>query len=68
MSDAERRELLDGADLLINVSGSLLEPWQYRQVPRLVYIDTDPVVTQTKSDDGAWIARTIVRLIHRGSV
>lgn len=48
MSDARRLEVLRSADLLINVSGSLEEPGSYRDVPKLVYIDTDPVVTQIK--------------------
>ena len=48
LSDNERTEILKRADLLINVSGSLEFPDNYRQVGRLVYIDTDPVFTQVK--------------------
>lgn len=48
LSDARRQEVLRSADLLINVSGSLEDPEKYREVPRLVYIDTDPVVTHAK--------------------
>jgi hypothetical protein len=36
------------ADLLINVSGSLENPPEYREAGRLVYVDTDPVFTQIK--------------------
>ncbi len=43
-----RAEILASADLLINVSGSLESPWNYRMVPRLVYIDTDPMVSHIK--------------------
>jgi glycosyltransferase involved in cell wall biosynthesis len=48
LSDERRDAILRSADLLINVSGSLAKPWRYRCIPRLAYIDTDPVVTQTK--------------------
>jgi hypothetical protein len=48
LSDARRTDVLKSADLLINVSGSLDEPEGYLHIPRLVYIDTDPVVTQIK--------------------
>ena len=46
--DARRRELLSTADLLLNVSGSLSRPLAYRRIPRLAYIDSDPVFTQVK--------------------
>jgi hypothetical protein len=46
---AEKRdEIINSADLLINVSGTLETPENYRQIPRLVYIDSDPVFTQIK--------------------
>jgi glycosyltransferase involved in cell wall biosynthesis len=48
LSDRHRREVVRTADLLINVSGSLVEPEAYREIPRLAYVDTDPVVTQAK--------------------
>lgn len=48
MSDFERQEILRSADLFINVSGTLEHPDRYRAVPRMVYIDTDPVFTQIK--------------------
>jgi hypothetical protein len=46
MGDRAREEVLSSADLLLNVSGTLEEPARYRRIPRLVYIDTDPVFTQ----------------------
>jgi hypothetical protein len=48
LSDVERTEIVQSADLLINVSGSLEKPDLYRHVNRLVYIDSDPVFTQIK--------------------
>jgi hypothetical protein len=48
LSGKERDEVLGTADLLINVSGTLEHPRAYRQVPRMVYIDSDPVFTQIK--------------------
>ena len=46
LPDAEREEVLGSADLLVNVSGSLGSPEAYRRVPRMAYVDTDPVFTQ----------------------
>jgi hypothetical protein len=48
LSKSGRRAVIDSADILINVSGTLLRPADYRKVQRLVYIDTDPVFTQVK--------------------
>jgi hypothetical protein len=48
LSDSRRQEVLGSADLLINVSGTLARPDEYRQIPTLVYIDSDPVFTQVK--------------------
>jgi glycosyltransferase involved in cell wall biosynthesis len=48
LADAEREEVLRSADLLLNVSGSLDSPEDYRQVRRLAYVDTDPVFTPLK--------------------
>jgi hypothetical protein len=48
LADNKRRELLETADVLINVSGSLGNPADYRTVSRLAYIDSDPVFTQVK--------------------
>ena len=48
MSHKKRREVLQSADVLINVSGTLRKPEIYRDIPRLVYIDSDPGFTQVK--------------------
>ena len=48
MTGPRRREIVGTADLLLNVSGSLARPQRYRQIPRLVYIDTDPTFTQVR--------------------
>src|SRR5262252_9264701 len=48
LSHKKRRMVVESADLLINVSGTLKRPQDYRQVQRLVYIDSDPVFTQVK--------------------
>lgn len=48
LPDARRREVLRTAELLVNVSGSLAFPEEYRGIRRLAYVDTDPVFTQLK--------------------
>ncbi|HZD56578.1 MAG TPA: aminoglycoside phosphotransferase family protein [Anaerolineales bacterium] len=48
LSAKRRQALIQSADLLINVSGSLEYPLNYRCIPHLLYIDTDPVITQLK--------------------
>jgi len=48
LGERERAEILRSADALINVSGSLEKVEPYRGIRRLVYIDTDPVVTQIR--------------------
>jgi len=48
LSDADRREVVRTADLVLNVSGTLARPDEYRSAGRLAYIDTDPVFTQAK--------------------
>ena len=56
-----RAEILASADLLINVSGSLEHPERYRDVPCMVYIDSDPVFTQAKvlADPAGVFARRV---------
>src|SRR5439155_25159238 len=44
----KRREVLESTDLLLNVSGTLKRPSDYRQVQRLAYVDSDPAFTQVK--------------------
>jgi hypothetical protein len=48
LSHKKRREILESAELLINVSGTLKRPSDYRRVRRLAYVDSDPVFTQVK--------------------
>jgi len=48
LSDKERKAVIKSADLLINISGTLEFPENYRQVQRMAYIDSDPVFTQVK--------------------
>ena len=48
LSESERKAVIQSSDLLINVSGTLQRPQNYRQTRRLAYIDTDPVFTQAK--------------------
>jgi hypothetical protein len=48
MPDQRRREVIASADLLLNVSGTLHRPEQYRAVRRMAYLDSDPVFTQVK--------------------
>jgi hypothetical protein len=66
LADSTRNELLRTADLLINVSGTLVHPEAYRSIPRLVYIDSDPVFTQVRiaSGDEAFSERVAVHDIQ----
>ncbi|MHC4083266.1 MAG: glycosyltransferase [Planctomycetota bacterium] len=48
LSDRRREEVVASADLLINVSGSLGCPEEYRRARRMIYLDSDPVFTQVK--------------------
>jgi hypothetical protein len=43
-----RKSVIQSADLLVNVSGTLERPEEYRRTGRLAYIDSDPVFTQIK--------------------
>lgn len=52
LSDEKRRRVIQTSDLLINVSGTLARPQDYRQGARLAYIDSDPVFTQVKLERG----------------
>jgi hypothetical protein len=48
MERTQREEVLRSADLLLNVSGSFSQLRDYDRLPRLVFIDSDPVFTQVK--------------------
>jgi hypothetical protein len=52
LPESKRQKILRSADFLLNVSGTLEYPEHYRCVPRLVYIDTDPVFTQIEVVQG----------------
>jgi hypothetical protein len=60
LSDAKRAEVVQSADLLINVSGVLERPDEYRQARRMVYIDSDPVFTQVKLARGQMDFRKLI--------
>jgi hypothetical protein len=49
LSPERRRQAIAHADVLINVSSGIGDPLRYRDVPRLVYVDTDPVFTQIRA-------------------
>ena len=46
LSDTKRNQVISTAEVLLNVSGTLDRPEDYRAVQKLVYIDTDPAFTQ----------------------
>jgi hypothetical protein len=48
LGNKARNDVVNSAELLINISGSLATPADYRVISRLAYIDTDPVFTQIK--------------------
>ncbi|MGB3714744.1 MAG: hypothetical protein WA996_09975 [Candidatus Promineifilaceae bacterium] len=60
MPDTKREKIIESADLLINVSGTLARPREYRDVKRIVYLDSDPVFTQVKLARGQEDFRKIV--------
>lgn len=60
LPERERGEIVRTADLLINVSGTLERPQDYRSAARLVYLDTDPVFTQVKLARGQADFRKLV--------
>jgi hypothetical protein len=48
LSDRRRAEVIDSADLVLNVSGAFARPRKYLAGRRLAYIDSDPVFTQVR--------------------
>jgi hypothetical protein len=60
LSDASRYEVVRSADLLINVSGTLQRPAEYRRTRRLAYIDSDPMFTQIKLAQGQAHLRALI--------
>ena len=62
LTEVKRQEVMQSTDLLINVSGTLAHPEHYRHIPRLVYIDSDPVFTQVKLAKGQHDFRRMVEM------
>jgi hypothetical protein len=60
LPDTLRREVIESADLVLNVSGTLNRPQDYKVGGRLAYLDTDPVFTQVKLARGDAHFKTIV--------
>lgn len=60
LEDGKRRQVVQSADLLINLSCTLRRPEDYRKVRRLIFIDTDPVFTQVKLARGQADFRKLV--------
>jgi hypothetical protein len=60
LGERERIDLFNSTDALLNVSGSLARPDEYRKIPMLIYIDSDPVFTQIKLARGQLDFRTLV--------
>lgn len=52
LADTKREEVVATADLVVNVSGVLFRPDQYRSAERMAYIDSDPMFTQLKMARG----------------
>ena len=48
LTDAQRTAVVQSADLLVNVSGTIERPEEYLCIPRRAYIDTDPVFTHVR--------------------
>lgn len=62
LTDRKRQAIVNSTDILINVSGTLAHPEHYRHIPRLVYIDSDPVFTQVKLARGQKDFRRMVEM------
>lgn len=60
LSDAKRRDVIASADLLLNVSGTIPRPEDYRTISRMAFLDSDPVFTQIKLARGHQDFRTVV--------
>ena len=63
MPESRRQEVLASADLLVNVSGTLERPAEYRDAApraRFAYLDSDPVFTQVKLVRGQQDFRRLV--------
>jgi hypothetical protein len=54
LSMDELRTLIRETDLLINVSGSMIDPEPYTLIPVRAYIDSDPAFTQIRAATDPW--------------
>jgi hypothetical protein len=66
IDESTRTEVLESADLLLNISGSLFRPAEYRSVRQLAYVDSDPGFTQVKlaNDEGRFGNRVRAHDVH----
>jgi len=66
LSNAKRKSVIETADMLINVSGTLAKLDKYSSIKKLVYIDSDPGFTQVKLKIGLkkFIKRVSAHNIH----
>ena len=60
LSELKRREVIESADLLLNISSTVVRPAEYRAIPRLAFVDSDPVFTQIKLARGQRDFRAVV--------
>jgi hypothetical protein len=61
LPDSKRSEIVNSADLMINISCALARPDEYRSIRRLALIDSDPVFTQVKLARGQSDLEKLVR-------
>ncbi len=66
LPDAERTAVLQSADLLLDISGTLWCFDRYSSIGRIAYVDTDPVFTQLRLalDQADWWARVRAHHVH----
>jgi hypothetical protein len=60
LSELKRREVIESANLLLNISSTVVRPAEYRAIPRLALVDSDPVFTQIKLARGQRDFRAVV--------
>jgi hypothetical protein len=60
LSSQKRKTVIESADLLLNVSGTIPRPEEFRRIRTLAYIDTDPVFTQITLARGQQDLRRVV--------
>jgi hypothetical protein len=52
LSASDLRRVLDGADVLVNITGSTVLRAEHRRVPVRIYVETDPVLPQVEVAKG----------------